>query len=363
MFAGPDYQNSILALAASLQAYFLPEEPHHETLPVLDEALERRPRNVVFLVFDGMGSSILEKHLPESDLLRRSTRTSVCSVFPPTTVAATTTLESALSPAEHSWLGWTEYFEEAGGNVVTFFNTRDDDGSPLPVRMTEKYTPYVSLLDRIAKRGEAKTAFISSIAPDKTRTVGSLCRRCRRACLEEGPHFIYGYWTDPDRSLHAFGTRARWIRWLLGSISRKVGRYLSGLDDTLVVITADHSLIDSDWLCWDDTPELKNMLVRPPSLEPRALSLFVKPEYREAFPAAFAAAYGKYYTLMTGEGFLRSGLLGPGEPHPYLKNLIGDHVALATGSVTLAWSGSKMKFKGVHAGLTEEESMVPVILL
>ena len=51
--------------------------------------------------------------------------------------------------------------------------------------------------------------------------------------------------------------------------------------DTLFIFTADHGFIDVDPLCLEDYPELMNMLQVPPSLEPRAMNLFIKPEYLE----------------------------------------------------------------------------------
>ena len=49
----------------------------------------------------------------------------ITSVFPPTTTAATTTLESGLSRAEHAWLGWSLHFPEVNGNVNIFINKND----------------------------------------------------------------------------------------------------------------------------------------------------------------------------------------------------------------------------------------------
>ena len=85
----PDYQNSILNLVNSiLHNYGAPHR--YTTLPEADEILKKDYRHVVLLVLDGMGVSVLERFLPEESFLRSHFQKEISSVFPPTTVAATT---------------------------------------------------------------------------------------------------------------------------------------------------------------------------------------------------------------------------------------------------------------------------------
>jgi len=105
-----DYNNSLLALIASVQKHYgVPTS--HKTLKTLDDLLEKNYKNVVVMLFDGLGTAVLKKHLPEEAFLRRHLKETISSVFPPTTVAATVTLGSGLSPIEHGWLGWSLYFK------------------------------------------------------------------------------------------------------------------------------------------------------------------------------------------------------------------------------------------------------------
>ena len=127
----PDYSNSIVNLSCSVLRYFNVQDVRHSTLPVADKILEnRKPRNVIIMVFDGMGISILERHLPSDSFTRRHIVCQITSTFPPTTVAATTSINSGLTPLETGWIGWITYFSEVDRNVVTYFNTDQTTGKP-----------------------------------------------------------------------------------------------------------------------------------------------------------------------------------------------------------------------------------------
>ena len=56
----PDYNNSILNLITSFLKYYN-VATDHKSLKELDEKLEKRYKNVVFIILDGMGSHILER--------------------------------------------------------------------------------------------------------------------------------------------------------------------------------------------------------------------------------------------------------------------------------------------------------------
>ncbi len=52
--------------------------------------------------------------------------TSYASVFPPTTTAATTSLETGLNPFEHVWLGLTIYINELNNIYTLFLNSQKE---------------------------------------------------------------------------------------------------------------------------------------------------------------------------------------------------------------------------------------------
>ena len=117
----PDYDNCLVNLANSVLKRF-GCQTMHDTLPLADRYLYGGHRNVVVLILDAMGVSIMEKHLDKDGFFRSHTVGQYHSVYPPTTVAATTSVMSGLYPNEHGWLGWDVYYPQVDKNVVVFRN-------------------------------------------------------------------------------------------------------------------------------------------------------------------------------------------------------------------------------------------------
>ena len=57
-----EYDNSIVSLASSIRRYF-ELDVYHNTLSDIDKILEEyKPKNVVVILFDGMGSILIKKY-------------------------------------------------------------------------------------------------------------------------------------------------------------------------------------------------------------------------------------------------------------------------------------------------------------
>ena len=117
-----DYSNCLVNLANSIEKKF-GAETTAETLPLADKYLSKKYKNVVVLLLDAMGISILEKHLKEEGFFRSHLAGEYNSVYPPTTVAATTSLLSGLYPNEHGWLGRKLFFKEFCRTIDIVTNT------------------------------------------------------------------------------------------------------------------------------------------------------------------------------------------------------------------------------------------------
>ena len=65
----PDYKNCIANLPNSILKK-LGAEPTGDTLPLADKYLEKDYKNIVLLLLDGMGKSILERHLEGNGAFR-----------------------------------------------------------------------------------------------------------------------------------------------------------------------------------------------------------------------------------------------------------------------------------------------------
>ena len=174
-----DYDHSIVSLASSVLKHF-GAEAKHSTLKEMDVLLAKGYENVVVMLFDGMGTAILKKHEEQSPFLCSHIRGVLSLVFPPTTVAATTSIETGLTPLEHGWLGWTLYFDEIDKNVCVFPNTEyGTDEQAATFNVAKSYIPHLTLEDEISKAGNAKAYFISRYAKIKIDSVQEICENVK----------------------------------------------------------------------------------------------------------------------------------------------------------------------------------------
>lgn len=358
-----NYDESLVSLACSVLKHF--GAPYtHCTLEEFDKLLAKGYKNVVVMLFDGMGTAILEKHKRVAPFLIEHNIRRISSVFPPTTTAATTSIETGLTPCEHGWLGWALYFKEVDKNVCLFTNTefgKDEIAADYPVAKTA--IPFDNLETKIRKTGK-QAYFVSKYADIKTDSVQTTCNIVRELCEKEGEKYIYCYWNQPDHDMHDFGTTHANVTEQIRLINDEVETLCKDLKDTLVIVTADHGLIDAEWKSLCDYPEIADCLERVPSIESRAMSVFVKKGRGKEFEKAFNAAFGKDYILLSHDEVLNSNLFGAGKPNSRFEDFVGDYVAIATGKTCInPFAPDDEPFIGMHAGLSKDETFVPFIAI
>ena len=183
----PDYDKSTVSLISSVYNHFK-IKPFHKTLPELDGLLKREPKNVIVMLFDGLGTSVLEKNLPENAFLRKHFVTGISAVFPPTTVAATASIQTGLTPKEHGWLGWDMYFKELDKNVTVFTNNVQGTNKKAAGKsVAEKYMPIKNFPEIFEENSaEAKTEWISAFSKSKAKNLRDICKKVIEASKADG---------------------------------------------------------------------------------------------------------------------------------------------------------------------------------
>lgn len=384
----PDYDHCLVNLANSILKKF-DAKTSAKTLPLADEYLAKDYQNVVVLLLDAMGISILERHLEKDGFFRRHLAGAYDSVYPPTTVAATTSILSGLYPNEHGWLGWDVYYPELDKNVTVFQNLEQlqekegavpmgkfPDGKP---KWTEdslqeskpaadfnagfKYTSYRNIVDLIHDAGGQAYAAMPFLPP-YPQTFAAILERVETLCKEPGKKFIYAYWNEPDSTMHRTGTTSDATHEMITKLEKMVEETATKLEDTLLLVTADHSHVDCDNYCILDYPEIMDCLVRMPSFEPRTLNLFVREERKDAFPGIFNKYFGDSFLLLTREEVLKEKVFGTGRDHKDLEAMLGDFVAFSVSEKAIFNTHIEaQEMPGGHAGLTAEEIKIPLIVI
>lgn len=193
------------------------------------------------------------------------------------------------------------------------------------------------------------------------------------ACAYElmGPALVYVYWGDVDKIGHHHG----WGSWQwgeeVGSIDRELARLERALPpDTLLVVTADHGMVDIDRSQrWDvaRSPELSDG-VDLVAGEPRALHVHTPAGTAggaDAVAARWRATLGAAAVVATRDEAIGAGWFGPVAEH--VRPLVGDVVVAMTGRATVVdsrtQSAASLDLVGVHGSFTPEEMHVPLLVV
>lgn len=360
----PHYDNSIMSLTNSILKHY-GADPHHATLPALDEVLLNDYKNVVLLIMDGMGMNVMERNLPQNSFLRKHIKSEISSVFPCTTTAALTSILTGRTPNEHGWIGWSNYFKEVDKCIDLFTNREsgtdnDADSEHLP----HKILAYDSIFTQIGS--SAATYEVSPFSRYKADTIEEIGSHIKRLCGGDGKMFLYAYHCQPDHDMHDLGIENQRMKQMLNDYSNQIETLTDSLTDTLFIITADHGMADITVHCVEEYPAISGALIRHICVESRCCSMYVKDECKSNFKQMFHRAFGDKFKLFTHDEFIGSGLLGYGNRHPKVHDFIGDYVAVAVSDTALWYkdvNGKYNDFKGAHAGLTKEEMTVPLIII
>lgn len=401
-FMPPDYDGGGLANvpATVLAVLGLGSEGDLPPLRALDGALTDGVRQVVVVLADGLGVGQLERLCERGDtpflasLLSRASdgrdaqRFEVTSVFPSTTAAAVTTLNTGRTPQEHGNLAyfvWLEEFRQVTqmlrwGRATQKRGSYFDDRSLDPT----KYVLVRSIHRQMKERGglsyliepelfrnEAMTRmhgseaeYIGYVLPSTMGVrIGQLLDQRPWA---GAPAYVYAYWAGIDTAAHLYGPRSPEHSSEAALFDRAMenafGRRASG--DTLAILTADHGHAECDPLKLIDLEgdaELRAMLRVPVAGEPRLAFLHtdrpaeVRAHLERRWPGVFTC-------FDTGEA-IAEGLFGRGDA-TVARRRIGELCAMVDGdrAVTLVRvDGKTVHLRGNHGGMTPDEMRVPVI--
>ena len=369
----PDYDRSSLSITASIAEYF-GGRSSYPTLPEIDIRLcEEGIDKIVLVLADGMGENLLKRHLGADSFLVQHDRAAISAVFPSTTTAATTAIWTGVSPLEHGWLGWSLYFKEAAAQIDAFTGNEGHRGErfptgspartlmPLPPALcgqTDAEAHMISAFDNYAGSGYIQHA---------VKGLSDMLALARSILEKPGKKVVCVYCGQPDHSMHNVGVNAPETVEEFKKVNREIEAFYKNLKkDTLLIVTADHGLVDStEPVMLHEIRAIDECLWMPPSIEARASAFFVKPFRRAQFEREFNAACGEDFLLISREDALSTNLFGRGIIHPKAEDFMGDYIACATGARFLRYDTIACKVPnmiGKHAGLTDEEMTVPVIL-
>lgn len=342
----------------------------HESLSQVDRLFNHTKRLVV-LLFDGNGTALQNRHLLPWAFLRRNRVLTMDSTFPPTTVAATTALLSGRYPIETGWLGWMQYFRAFDRNIDVF-NNQDDVTRQVvaPGNLLREKADYEDLMFLISKHHpdvRVGSLWPAIVAGGTAKSLPEFFSSLEENLKDSGPLFFYGYWAEPDSLIHRGGVNAPEVKQCIRNINQGVAHLVREHPDTTFAILADHGLIDTTFLAYDEHPDFEATLLRCFSNESRAAFFFVKPGKEADFERLFNHYYGAFFLLIPKKDILKDEWFGKGKPHPVVDDFMGDYMAVSTTQYAFDYTVdghlAHGHFKAHHAGITEDEVKINLAVI
>ena len=358
-----DYQNCIVGIPNSILKYYGLKELNI-SLSVLDEYLNKDIKNIVIILCDGMGYNFLENTLSEKDFLRKNLKCKISSVFPTTTASATTSIITGLYPNQHCWLGWDNYIKPINKVVTMFLNKEKDTNNFISEEnICHKYFGYKTIFDYINNGSKVKGTYLSPFDGTKYKNFDEMCNKIKNICNSDNNNFIYAYYENPDSIMHKKGLESKKTKRTLKIINQKLEKLTNELNDTLVIVTADHGLIKNEYIYLEDYDELFNCLKHNTSIDSRASMMFVKKDCIDKFSELFRQKFNEDFILYSKKEILDKKLFGLNKNHKMFNSCLGDFIAVGIKDKSIKYKRNGHEFKASHSGLTELECNVPLIII
>lgn len=361
-----NYNECITNFACSIRKYFGLKNGH-KTLEYIDKILEEnKPKNVVTILFDGMGNNILERTIPRDSFFIKNKLKEITTVFPATTVAATTSVLTGLNPVESGMLGWNMYYKDINKTITTFLNIEKNDVKEKVLEdaiiYKKKHMKTKTIMDEINEQGKYKAYGLFPFGPDAYSDIDEMVNRIEKICSENGKKYIYAYDNEPDHSMHLLGSEDRQINDLILYRNNLIERLSKKLNDTIIFVIADHGHITVNNIELENYPDIVDCLEQNTSLEPRATNFFVKDNKKEEFKYLFHKYFLNDFDLYNKDDIIKSKLFGDGVENEIFKDLLGNFLAIAKTNKAILYKGDE-KLKSQHAGYTDDEILIPLIVI
>lgn len=332
--------------------------------------LPEAPRYVLFLV-DGLGLELLREHADAAPFLSSldNVENIVCGV-PSTTVTSLTSLGTGLAAGAHGMVGYTSRVPGSGQRL----NALKWDQPVDPVL----WQPHPTVLQQLQHAGVAASAVNDSAFEHTGLTicsqrgvpfhgVGSVWERLDVIIdvIESAPRAVtYAYESRLDHTGHAKGCRSPQWREMLATIDNELAELRAELpDDTVLVVTADHGMVDlpiDNRFDVDSDPMLLDEVVLLAG-EARFRHLYTRSGAEADVAARWAERLGDRAVVRTHDGL--EDWFGPISAD--VRPRIGDVVVAALGDFAVFSSrefGIELKMTGFHGSITEAELRIPVLV-
>ncbi len=355
-------------------------------------------RRVILVLMDALALHRFQRWLENGDipiwssLLDGGLLAPLTSISPSTTCAATTTLWTGQSPSSHGIIGYEMFLKEYGlvanmilhtpmsfqsGGLGSLEHAGFDPEEFINVKRLGSHLrdndviPYAFQSHHIAHSGLSRM-FMEDVDIKPFGTPAELWINVRQLIENRSKERMYSwiYWGQVDGLSHYYEPDDERVLAEFASFSNAFEEFFlkrlrpSDRKDTLLILTADHGQIntlDEPRYFYKNHPQLDEMLHIKPTGENRLMFLYVRPGKLNAVKDYFNQTWPDQFSLLDPEQAISSGLFGPGEMHPRLRERMGDLIVIPHKNAYIWWGEKDNFLRGRHGGLTSEEMLVPFL--
>jgi len=402
-FIYPRYENYCFSNIPSAVLYLFGLQKNSPLSGILDKA-EVTPVNskkVVLFLIDGFGYKQWLKYADKYEFLKRFTKKGVVApmttVFPSTTAATLTTINSGLTPQEHGLPEWWVYFDELDKIIVTLPFTplgeegRDTllkagvdpkilfDGKTIYETLSKSQIPsFTFIRDTYAESAYSKSVHRGSETISFINSSDLLVNLRKKIAEVSTPAYFYIYWDVVDSISHTYGPHTeQYLAELNGFFYLLQEEFIQKIEKNLakeisILITSDHGQVNIDpkqTIYLNQYPDIVNNFQVGssgnkilPWGSPRDVFLAIKPEKLNQVLEFLTNTLQNKVAVMKIEKAFEEGLFGQGDLHKKFRNRVGNILILPRGNSTVWYEhfkDEKIDLLGMHGGLSPDEMLIP----
>ncbi len=361
---------------------------------------------VVLFVIDGFGWRFIEQYAEQCPALQRFLKygraNRFTTQFPSTTAAHITSLHTGQEVGRHGVYEWQYYEPEVDAVVVpllySWAGTKDREqlrkAKVDPKRILPTHTIYQDLAEfgiratifqhREYLQSTYTDALMAGAQTAGYRSLAEALVNARRALAKaEGLAYFLLYYDRIDGLAHEYGPNsphvAAEIDLFLTALERHFLAPLAPQQDTLVLLTADHGMMETDpatciYINRDGRFKgYERYLVqngkgkpREPAGSVRDYFLYVEEALLAEAQAFFAERLAGIAQVARTADLVEAGFFGSEPPSDVLRARLGNLVILPYHGEAVWWYEKdrfEQRFYGHHGGLTRQEMEIPLLAL
>ncbi len=348
-------------------------------------------KKVVFIYIDGLGYdswiNYLGKYRAFKEINESGIVSPITSIFPSTTAAASNTINTGLTPAEHGLFEWRLYIDQYDmvmkslPFIPVYKQDREKfiEANPNPSVLFHGKTFYETLKENgiksyVVSRSELLKSSYSRImysgAKEKKRYdflfEGFLILKKLLEKIKDNS-YVFFYIEEPDKMEHRYGPGSpehlESLHYMAG-LFNSLFENLSG-QDISIIISSDHGFTPVNHKTYvsgvENLMSTKNGKRMPETWSPRDMAMYSEnPEKLKLF---LENQLNGKADVITKPELLESGILGSRKVDEKYASRLGDVIVLPYSGNTVwykYYEDDIIKDRGMHGGLSREEMIIPL---